>query len=351
MKNYVKQLGAKVMAAGAPTPEQMATINGYAMTPLTEDQVYVRKFLMSHSNIDRDNQCFPPDMIGMFAATMPGKSLLISHQRRDLPCGKFFDSAVEEMSAAQFQELTGEQPRLPDGLTGCKVQWAWAYLVKTPGNDELISQIDGGVVNFCSIGFAASDLVAVRDMANGPVKYWQYVSPGEALEGSLVWLGAQPGAAAYKTAHADENTKGEKQMKEFLKSLADALGLTLEEATALDTVKAAFAKITAEVTGLKEQITGLTMLAEVGKKYQADLVARYVGAKAKLGEVETTEDAQKGMKAVVETFPLNFIELEVKALEKRVCEKFPAEHQLPGTDGNQQRTKTSDNPLIPTKEG
>jgi hypothetical protein len=345
MKQFQKQFGCKAVAvAGAEiSADMLAKINSFALEPLTADRVYVRKFLLCHSAIDRDNERFPKIMIDDFARSLPGKSFLFVHDRRSLPFGLFFDASVEEMSPEQFKALTTVEAKLPEGEATVGVVWAWSYMLNEDFNAPVMKNIDGGVYRHVSIGFGATDLKAIKKEINGPVQYWEYVPPGEALEGSLVWLGAQPGATAQKSLGDPDTTKGVITMKEFIANLGKSLGLTLDENSATEQILGAF-------KSLQKKVDELEPLAEMGKRFRDDLVERYVKAKSKLGEVATTEEAQKGMKGVVCTFPITFIDSEVKALEKRVMEKFPAESQLEGADGEKHREKGADQTDAATKK-
>jgi hypothetical protein len=339
-----RKIGEKVfglkgaMASGAEcTPEMLAKINGYALSPLTADQVFVRKFLMAHNCIDRDNECFPPDMLDQFAATMPGKSMLVGHNRRDLPCGKFFDASTENMTPQQFQALTGEAPRLPDGTDACKVLWAWGYLLKTPGNEELIQQIDGGVCTHCSIGFAAADLTAVRKDPTGSVQYWQYVSPGEALEGSLVWLGAQPGAGAQKNMKdEDKHTQEENTMKGIIALL---VGMGLKSLTDTATEEQVAAGIKSLVEEKEAKIKELEGKAADGEAYRTDLVADAVKFASLIGEVADDEKAKKDEGDFLKTLPIARLKMQRDKYEAKAREKFPTHAVFSGKDQTDRETR------------
>lgn len=328
-KTGAKVFGFKGSGMGAEiTPEMLAKINRYALTPLAADQVFARKFLMAHNCVDRDNECFPDEMLDQFAATMPGKSLLVGHNRRDLPCGKFFDASVEIMSVDQFKALTGVEPRLPDSATQVKVLWAWAYLVKTPSNEDLTQQIDGGVCDHCSIGFAAADLVAVRENPTGPAKYWQYVSPGEALEGSLVWLGAQPGATAQK-AFDKHHEEGGRNMKILVVGIGGLIGKTL----AVDiSEEALLNEVKVLLSGKDAKIKELEPLAEDGKSYRADLIADTVKFAALIGEVEDNEKAKKDEEDFLKTVPIARLKAQRDKYEARAREKCPTHAVFTGKD-------------------
>jgi hypothetical protein len=356
MKHFEKQFGCKAVAiAGADiTPAMLAKINAFALSPLTAEQVYVRKFLLCHSGIDRDVERFPPQLLDNFAATLPGKSFLFVHDRRSLPFGLFFDAAVEAMSPKQFKALTGADAKLPEGETSISVVWAWSYMLNEDFNAPIMKNIDGGVYRHVSIGFAATDLTAVKKEINGPTLYWEYVAPGEALEGSLVWLGAQPGATAQKQAkERDENPdhKGGTYMKTlialiaglFTKSLAPEL---TEEQLAAE-IKGLISAKDARIAELETKAQGLETDAQLGKAYREKTVADYVALKHKLKEVGDEPEKHVAMKAVAAGLPFDFLESEVKSLQARVEKAFPAEGKLPGADGEESRTKSEDNPLVP----
>lgn len=351
-KQFQKQFGvagSKAVSGAEITAAMLATINGYALKELTADEVYVRKCLLAHNAIDRDNERFPESLLDNFASTLPGKSLLFGHDRRSyFPLGLFFDASTEVMTADQFKQLTGEEARLPEGVTSVKVLWGWFYIVKTGSAEDMIANIEAGIYRHVSIGFTAADMNAVKKEANGPVLFWEYVGPGEALEGSLVWLGAQPGATAQKALKDQDNHTQEGHTMKGLIVLLAAMGIKGLVETASEDQVAAGVKALLEEKDAK--IKALEKDAEVGKAYREDLVTQYVAAKAKLGEVTEREDEQKQLKAVAAGYPLDFLRSELKHLQARVEAKFPAEHQTTGDDGNAQREKSTDNPLIPAAD-
>lgn len=343
-----KVFGLKMaMGEGAEcTPEMLAKINGYALAPLKAEDVYVRKLLLAHNCIDRDNERFPEAMLDQFAQTIVGKSLLIGHNRKETGSGLFFDAYTEDMTSEQFKAMTGEEPRMPDGMARCKCLWAWFYTLKTPRSEEWLKWIDGGITRHCSIGFAAADLTAVRKDPNGAALYYEYVSPGEALEGSLVWLGAQPGATAQKALQPEsQERQEEKSMKEFLAKLGKALGLSkaLEEDNALEAVKSAFDAKDAEITELKK----LEPLAEEGKAYRKSLVDDAVKFGALIEEVPGDADGQKKEVEFLATLPLDRLKATRDKYEAKAREKFPTHTIFTGKDqedrekrGKESETKT-----------
>ena len=195
---YQKSISFKAAQGAEVTPEILGKINRYALKTLSADEVFVRKYLMSHNLIDRDNERFPEKILDDFAATLPGKSLLNGHDRHSLPIGLYFDANTEELTTEQFTALTGEEARLPEGIVKVKALWGWVYMLKAQFNESMTANIDAGIYRHASIGFKAADIIPVKGQYDN-ILYWEYVPPGEALEGSIVWLGAQPGATAQKS--------------------------------------------------------------------------------------------------------------------------------------------------------
>lgn len=352
--DHTKRFEVKVSAEPVTT-DILSTINAFALDPLTAEQVYACKFLLAHNGVDRDRERFPEPLLENFAKTLPGKSFLMAHRKGDPGKGLFFMAATEEMTSERFKEFTGEDARLPEGKGMVKVLWAWMYMLFNQYNEETILNIKAGIYRYVSIGFRATDLNPVKG-AFDRVLYWEYVAPGEATEGSLVWLGAQQGATAQKgvgsgtdTGEREEHhepTGGNKEMKEFLKMLMLLFsGKTFTEENwqkelkdAIDAqqkaaVEAATGPLSAKIAEMETQIKGLAVQAEDGKKYRADLVEKYVAGKRKLGDIDEKPETSEKAKKTAEGFSIGFLQEELKVLEKRIEEKFPASTQL--KQGNQ----------------
>lgn len=206
--NYTKNVHFKNLGPNGQKiePWQLQKINSFALRELTPDEVYVRQFILCHNGIDRDGERFSEAILEDFKRTLPGKSVLQSHNRNDLPKGLFFDAFVDSMTPEGFSMLTGESIKLPDNISQAVVLFGWTYFLKAGFNEELLSLIDGGIARYVSIGFRASDLVVVK----GPydqILYQEYAPPAEALEGSIVWLGAQPGATIKSHSQASRQVE------------------------------------------------------------------------------------------------------------------------------------------------
>lgn len=362
-KTYQKSYIVKSASGLEITPEILAKINKYTLDPLTTEMVYVRKYIMAHNGVDRDRERFPEILLEDFTKTLPGKSFMTVHNKQELPVGLYFDAYTEEMTKERFKELTKEDINLPENVNTAKVLWGLVYLLKEDFNDKIIKNINAGVYRHASIGFKASDLIAVKGRFDQTL-YYEYVPPGEATEGSIVWLGAQQGATAQKAAHKQETDtdtesdkrnnfeEGEKEMKDFLAKLSRMFDKNFTEENVVDNIKSMLDAKDAKVQELEKKIKtvetlearvkqlepfeqkakDLEPLAADGKAFRNNLVKDYVSLKAKLKEVAETPEAQDKVKAVVEKYPVDFLKSEVDCLQKRVEEKFPCDPQLKGDD-------------------
>lgn len=353
--NFLKEyLGKAVNVGVAVTPDMLAKINGYALKELTGEEVYVRRLLMAHNAIDRDNERFPETMIDDFARTLPGKGLLLGHARPNPGVGLYFDANIEEMTRDQFEALTKEKARLPEGVSMVRVLFGWGYMLKA-ANESFIANVEAGISRFVSLGFQASGLKPVRGGLTNNTLYWEYEGPGEATEGSFVWLGAQPGAMAVKNLKNMEGGRNRmKELKEFLEKLGAALKKTFTESGLFDELMAvvaekdaAISEKDAKVKELEAKLTEMEPLHSEGKAFREGLIGDYVSLKAKLGEVSEKAEEQETLKGVAAAYPLAFLKSEVKALQARVEEKFPAAQLEGDSRRNKSQTGETENVLIP----
>lgn len=342
-----------VTSAVSITDELLAKINGYTLAPLLAEDIFIGKQLLAHNGIDRDIERFTEQIVDDFSASLPGKNTLYFHDRgKFLPLGLYFDAKAEEMSVEQFKQLTGDDPNLPEGITTVKVLWAWYYIVKTDDIDSVLKNIIGGVYRHWSIGFNAAGMVPVKKDPNGPVLYWEYVAPAAALEGSLVWLGAQQGATSQKSAGKQPEDNDSNKETGIMKTLLLLLGAILSksfgenttEEQLADAVKSALGAKDSKITELQEQVDGLKANALIGEKYLTDQAAEYARLKTLLGECEETEAAKTSKVNFAKSMGITFLCEEVKQLQDRVEKQFPSGSQLPGSSSHGQATTT--NPLI-----
>ena len=219
----------------------------------------------------------------------------------------------------------------------------------------MLTDIDGGIVRHVSIGFNATNLIKVTDEDTGDVLYWEYKGPGEALEGSLVWLGAQPGATITKGAkhgadsvHIEDEDKTQKQkevnfvmerIKAMLKLAGDATEDMIQKAlqhlqTRLKFLEGLVEPLGEEIT--VEQVKELKSLAAAGKAYKKSLVDDLERYERMLDTGKTVDgdgDAPEKVKARKEVLMNREVEdlvSDVTRMKTLVFAKFPDEGNIDG---------------------
>lgn len=226
--------------ASEPDAQQMAVIGAHTLREFKPEELMVREYLLAHNGIDRDNECFAPALLDAFASTLPGKGVFVIHptswQGSPGPGeGKVFSARTERVSQAEARlQLRAPDLKFPPGATDAVLLRTWAYYVRTPDNESFLLKLDAGIGTEVSIGFSAASRERLKDSEGRELNVWRWNAPGEAAEMSHVWLGAQPGARATKSASTeivvDEDTK------QKIKSLEDSV---TAHKSAADTHKAA----------------------------------------------------------------------------------------------------------------
>lgn len=315
-------------AGGKPSTVQLDAINTLAIEELSADQVYVRTFYLAHNAIDRDGEVLDPKLLKMLAATLPGKGLFIKHPMSwdgdsGPGEGRWFHARVLSMSQDEAREKLREPNlRFPPGEEKAYLLEASMYFAKIDGNEELRLKIDAGIVGDASIGFRHSGREAITD-DDGDRVADRLMAPGEALEASLVWLGAQPGARAHKSKQRNPGNPPEdepvdmKQLKEAAQNL-NVKVFTEDELTALRTEVAQEAATNA-FKGLGDEGGELTeervkVLVDCGKQFVDSLIDKAVTAKRQAGQLADDEEAVKAEKVKFAAWPLDALKHFVESL-------------------------------------
>jgi len=363
MNKISKVFNTKVIGNGKEaTPEQLAQINKFSLVDLKPEQVYVRRFLMCHNAIDRDRERFNEILLEDFAKTLPGKGFFVeghpsSWSGKGGPGeGRFFNAMTEMMTPEQFKKLTHEDCVLPENVKQVKVLWADAYTLKLESNADTLAKIDAGIYCFASIGFNAP-LMDVTD-ERGNMKYGEYQSKGEALEGSLVWLGAQPGAAAQKCADCKNNKEGsmnqaptkkegaKMEIKDFIKNLSVKIGKTFSDEPAN-----AEKEILSLLSEKDEKIKALEPEANDGKMYRKSLVEDALRFGALVEEISSDIEKQKTDGEFIATWPIARIKDLKDKYEVKAREKFPDKFTFKGKDEDDRKKKDAEGKKKEVKTG
>lgn len=202
-----------------PTETDLALINDMALEPMTADQIYVRKIRLANDRVDRDFERFSRGVLNKFSDTLPGKSVLIGHEHHSAPIGRFYDAKVARDKATGTAWLEGK----------------W-YAPITAQNEHDRKSIDAGVWSYTSIGFmwdavecdickqdyrsmkcshllgtdypvdqVSGDMPPIAsDSGKTVTATATYKGDAQAVEGSIVYLGAQYDAAIVKAKLAGD---------------------------------------------------------------------------------------------------------------------------------------------------
>lgn len=187
--------------AAAVGPEELEAINRYAKTPLTAEEVYAFRLRLCDNEVDRDYERFDTAALEGLGALFLGKSGLFDHQW----------SAQRQTARIYRTEVVREAAvKTAAGDTYCWLE-AWAYLLRTEKNAELIAEIEGGIKKEVSVGCSMGRSVcsicgAERGGCNhakgqrydDQVCFVELKDPTDAYEWSFVAVPAQRDAGVLK---------------------------------------------------------------------------------------------------------------------------------------------------------
>ena len=315
--------------AGNATPEHLAVINRFALAELTAEQVYVRTAYLAHNAIDRDGEVFDDALLDSFALTLVGKGLFVKHPGSwdgdsGPGVGRWFSARTVTMSLDEARVALHEPNlKFPPSTQMAKLLETSAYLPRSGKNADLIADIDAGVAGDVSIGFRATDRSAVTDTAGNTIAM-RILGPGEALEGSLVWLGAQPGARVHKSANRNELAQETDMDPKELKALQDNFAAAEPKAKNYDAIEKAIGKELADnPAALKQAVTD-------AKIYRDGLIDSIVAAERLGGMVGDDEKAVTEAKSGYADWPIS----KLRAWKEKLGKTAPPGGTLKGGDPN-----------------
>ncbi len=183
------------------TKEELDQVNRFSKAELTADQVYTFSVRLCDNEVDRDFERFGTEDLDRLGELFLGKSGIFDHQW----------SAKGQTARIYRTEVVRE----PGTVTaaGDEYRWlkGWAYLMRTEKNQELITEIEGGIKKEvsvgCSMGRSVCSVCGAENGACGHVKgqmygeklcFMELKDPQDAYEWSFVAVPAQPRAGVVK---------------------------------------------------------------------------------------------------------------------------------------------------------
>lgn len=188
------------------TKEELDQINRFSKAELTADQVYTFSVRLCDNEVDRDFERFGTEDLERLGELFLGKSGIFDHQW----------SAKGQTARIYRTEVVRE----PGTVTaaGDEYRWlkGWAYLMRTEKNQDLITEIEGGIKKEVSVGCSMGRSVcsvcgaengacghAKGQMYGGKLCFMELKDPKDAYEWSFVAVPAQPRAGVVKRFGAE----------------------------------------------------------------------------------------------------------------------------------------------------
>ena len=232
--------GGYVEKSFAPAPADLEAIGAFTRRAFAPEELYVFSVVLCNNDVDRDHEKFTRRALEELGALFVGKTGIFAHSM------KSGDQAAR-IYATEVVPVPGR--KTADGEDLVTLQ-AKAYMVRTPGNAELITQIDGGIKKevsvSCAMGSAVCSLCGADRRSggcshvpgrsyDGKVAFTVLSDATDAYEWSFVAVPAQREAGVVK--HYDsskgDKTVTENDVRKTLQNSKGAVTLTCDQARAL----------------------------------------------------------------------------------------------------------------------
>ena len=124
------------------TKEELEQINRFSKAELTADQVYTFSVRLCDNEVDRDFERFGTEDLERLGELFLGKSGIFDHQW-----------SAKGQTARIYRTEVVREPGVVTAA-GDEYRWlkAWAYLMRTEKNQDLITEIEGGIKKEVSVG-------------------------------------------------------------------------------------------------------------------------------------------------------------------------------------------------------
>jgi hypothetical protein len=322
-----KSLALRVKAAEAADDAALAAIRAYTLRDFAADELQVREYVLAHNCIDRDNEIFDEGVLDDFARTLPGKGVYIKHpsswQGDGGPAeGRVYATSTKTMSLDEARTLLREPDlQRPPDRSMVKLLRARAFFAKTPDNASLLIKQDAGIAGDVSIGFTAQSLQKVMDTQGNELTARRWMGPAKALEMSLVWLGAQPGARAVKGATHESPETPETPLEKVMdikQEDFDALNAKAASGEKATTALAAIKTALGDDAALVENPAQLKAYVADAKAFKASLVDEVIALERQLKMTGDTPEDMAATKAFLGEFSVERLQTMQKGYEKRL---------------------------------
>jgi len=199
----------------AITDDEWTLMKKYMVNPdrFKKEDFRIYEAWLAHNFVDRDEERFSIGVLRSFAKTIVGKSLLLNHSWGSTGKGIYYYAEIKPVTIGDVLEIVGAHPKpefkkelefVEKRDNGLFFMVCKYYMLAS--NQDMIEEIDSGIMSHMSIGFRAVKWEPVKDDQDNML-FGEYVNTksreAEALEGSLVFLGSQYGARTRKSFFDD----------------------------------------------------------------------------------------------------------------------------------------------------
>ena len=272
--------------------EELAYINQFAKTELTEEQVYVFSVRLCDNEVDRDFERFDTTALERLGELFVGKSGIFDHQW----------SAKGQTARIYRTEVVREESMVTAAGDGYCWLKGWAYLLRTEKNQDLIAEIEGGIKKEVSVGCSMGRSVcSICGAENGACSHIR----GETYDGRLCFTELRDPQDAYEWSFVAVPAQRNAGVLKHFGQIGDGSAM-LEKQAALGR------KYLAE---LRREVTRLAMLTDDGLDGKV-----FAKAVSRLDEPELQELKE--------------------AYEARMTKKFPSASQLRRKDAAEKSDET-----------
>ena len=141
--------GGYVEKSFAPAPADLEAIGAFTRRAFAPEELYVFSVVLCNNDVDRDHEKFTRRALEELGALFVGKTGIFDHSM------KSGDQAAR-IYATAVVPVPGRKTADGEDLVALQAK---AYMVRTPGNAELITQIDGGIKKEVSVSCAMGSAV------------------------------------------------------------------------------------------------------------------------------------------------------------------------------------------------
>ena len=132
----------RALGGGEPTAEELELIRAFTRGDIAAEELYTFPVVLCDNDVDRDLECFDAETVGALAGLFVGKSGITDHEwRSENQIARIYRTEV--LHDANRKTATGEE------YVYLK---AWAYMLRTEANAQLIADIEGGIKKEVSVG-------------------------------------------------------------------------------------------------------------------------------------------------------------------------------------------------------